>query len=305
MLFNRYGDRTGKMTGTAASEYQLRKDETIPHRLQMVAWEITRSCNLFCAHCRASATHDTYKDELSTQECFQLIDEIIDVGKPVIILTGGEPLMRNDILDICKYTVGHGLRVVMGSNGTLLTEEMVRKLKEVMVSRIGISIDFPIPELQDRFRGKSGAFKAAMDGIAAAQHAGIQVQINSTITKLNLCYLNELLNLALDVGAVAFHPFMLVPTGRGKGLESVEMSPEEYEQTLQWVYDKQIELGDRIFFKPTDAPHYARVVKQRGKESKLRHESKHNSMNSITRGCLAGSVSALFLIGVRYKDVAT
>ncbi len=289
MLLNRHRDRTYKMTSTAASKYQLMEDETIPHRLQIVAWEITRSCNLLCAHCRASSTHDAYKGELSTQECFQLIDDILGVGKPVIILTGGEPLMRHDILDICKYAVGYGLRVVMGSNGTLLTEEMAKKLKDVPISRIGISIDFPTPELQDRFRGKSGAFEATMTGVAAAKNAGIQVQINSTITRLNSPYLNDLLNLALDIEAVAFHPFMLVPTGRGKGLESAEMSPEEYEQTLQWVYDKQIELGDRISFKPTDAPHYARVIKQRNKGGNPKHGGRQHGMDSITRGCLAGT----------------
>jgi len=136
-------------------------------------------------------------------------------------------------------------------------------MKEVSISRLGISLDFPVAELQDDFRGQAGAFSAAMTGIANARRAGIEVQINSTITKLNVNYLDELLALALEAGAVAFHPFMLVPTGRGKGLASVELPPEQYEQTLHWIYDKQVELGDRMFFKPTDAPHYLRVVKQR------------------------------------------
>jgi heme b synthase len=277
---------------------RVSKDERIPHRLQMVAWEITRSCNLRCAHCRAAATQDTYQDELSTEECFRLIDEILKVGRPVLILTGGEPLLRHDIMDVGKYAAEHGLRIVMGSNGTLITEEVAKKLKQIPISRIGVSIDFPKPELQDEFRGQSGAFKAAMDGITIAREAGIEVQINSTITKLNLPHMDDLLNLALDSGAVAFHPFMLVPTGRGKGLESVEMSQEEYEQTLQWVCDKQSELGDRIFFKPTDAPHYARVVSQRNKKHNLKrpfhnkkvgHPNSHHSINRITRGCLAGT----------------
>ena len=276
------------MTDSVASEYLSTKNEIIPSNLQIVAWEITRSCNLFCAHCRASSTLNDYKDELSTQECFRLIDDILEVGKPIIILTGGEPLMRRDILDIAKYAATHGLRVAVGSNGTLLTEEIAGKLKEVPVSRIGVSIDFPTSELQDKLRGKSGAFQTAMAGIEAARKAGIQVQINSTITRLNISYLNDLLKLAIDAGAVAFHPFMLVPTGRGKGLESVEMSPEEYEQTLQWVYDKQIELGDRIFFKPTDAPHYARIIRQRSKVTEPRNGHSQHGINSISRGCLAG-----------------
>ncbi|MFQ6122622.1 MAG: radical SAM protein [Dehalococcoidales bacterium] len=274
-------------------ESRLKQEDTITPRLQLVAWELTRSCNLFCAHCRGSAGQGKYDDELSTEECFHLIDQILEVGKPIIILTGGEPLVRQDVLPIAKYAVTRGLRVVMGSNGTLITQEMATKLKKVPISRIGISLDFPTAELQDDFRGKAGAFEAALAGIINTRQAGIEVQINSTITKLNVNYLNELLSLALKVGAVAFHPFMLVPTGRGKGLESVELPPEQYEQTLNWIYDKQLELGDKMFFKPTDVPHYLRVVKQRQKQSRrikgVGLTNGRDSVNFISRGCLAGT----------------
>jgi len=223
-----------------------KQTDLITPRLHLVAWELTRSCNLFCAHCRGSATPDSYRDELTTEECFRLVDQILEVGRPILILTGGEPLVRPDIMEIAGYAVNKGLRVVMGTNGTLITEEMAAKLKDVPVSRLGISLDFPVAELQDNFRGQAGAFTAVMKGIANARRAGIEIQINSTITRLNVDYLDDLLTIALDVGAVAFHPFMLVPTGRGKGLESVELSPEHYEQTLHWIYDKQVELGDKI-----------------------------------------------------------
>ncbi len=273
------------------TEMNTAQRELLTPKLQLVAWEITRSCNLFCAHCRGSSSSASYSGELTTGECFRLVDQILEVGHPIIILTGGEPLVRSDVLQIAKYAVSKGLRVVMGTNGTLINEAMAWKLKGIPVSRLGISLDFPLAELQDEFRGQAGAFSAAIDGIANARKAGIEVQINSTITKLNVNYLEELLALALKVGAVAFHPFMLVPTGRGKGLESVELPPEKYEQTLHWIYDKQMELGDRILFKPTDAPHYLRVVKQRQKQgqrndSKLAHG--HNPADVITRGCLAG-----------------
>ena len=265
--------------------------ELLTPRLHLVAWELTRSCNLFCAHCRGSATPDSYRDELTTEECFHLIDQILEAGRPIIILTGGEPLLRPDVLEIARYAVNKELRVVMGTNGTLITEEMATKLKEVPVSRLGISLDFPVAGLQDDFRGQSGAFDAALQGIANARRAGIEVQINSTITGLNVNYLDELLSLALEVGAVAFHPFMLVPTGRGKGLESVELPPEQYEQTLHWIYNKQAEMGDRMFFKPTDAPHYMRVIKQRQKQDQQAktEATNHNPANTMTRGCLAGT----------------
>ncbi len=283
---------TAKLSGENAHGHK----EIITPKLQLVAWEITRSCNLFCAHCRASAVNGPYPDELSTEECFHLIDEILEVGKPIIILTGGEPLMRPDALQIARYAVDKGLRVVMGSNGTLITREMAARLKDASISRLGISLDFPVARLQDDFRGKAGAFDAAMSGIANAHQAGIGIQINSTVTKLNVSYLNELLSLALKMEAVAFHPFMLVPTGRGKGLEEVELSPEQYEETLNWIYDKQAELGDRMFFKPTDAPHYLRIIKQRQKRNgdapaakKPEQTAGHHPMQSITRGCLAGT----------------
>ena len=271
-----------------------RQSSVIEPRLQVMAWEITRSCNLYCAHCRASAAYGPYEGELSTEECYRVIDGILEVGKPILILSGGEPLAREDVLEIAKYAVSKGLRVVMGSNGTLVTDEVAAKMKEVPISRLAISLDFPVAELQDDFRGKKGAFKEAMAGIVNARGAGIEVQINSTITKLNVSFLDQTLSLSQEVGAVAFHPFFLVPTGRGKNLESVELSPQQYEETLNWIYDKQLELGDRMFFKPTDAPHYLRVMKQRQRNGVA--ETKRpvsatggHPMQSITRGCLAGT----------------
>lgn len=253
--------------------------------LQLVAWEITRRCNLLCAHCRASAEDAAYEGELSGEECFRISDEIARVGKPLLILSGGEPLLRPDVLEIGKYAAARGLRVVLGTNGMLLTRQMAEALKGVPIARVGVSLDFPEAELQDRFRGKLGAFEAAIAGIREAQRAGISVQINSTITRKNAPYLDQLLSLALELGAVAFHPFLLVPTGRGKGLAAEALSPEEHERILNWVFDKQRELGQRIFFKPTDAPHYRRIVIQRGGEGGPGHPG---TLNAITRGCLAG-----------------
>jgi radical SAM protein with 4Fe4S-binding SPASM domain len=153
-----------------------------------------------------------------------------------------------------------------------------------------VSLDFPSPELQDNFRGKPGAFEAAINGIKNARAAGIEIQINSTVTRMNAGYLGDLLALALEVGALAFHPFLLVPTGRGKGLESVALSPQRHEDALNWIYDRQVELGDRMFFKPTDAPHYLRIMKQRQKgDQSAAPANRHPSPHAITRGCLAGT----------------
>ncbi|MEE8318782.1 MAG: radical SAM protein [Dehalococcoidales bacterium] len=274
----------------------INKKDIITPRLQLVAWELTRSCNLYCAHCRGSASHGQYYGELSTEECFKVIDQILEVGNPILILTGGEPLLRQDILKIASYGTSRGMRVVMGSNGTLLNDNTAADLKAVPIARMGISLDFPTADLQDNFRGQAGAFEQAITGIDSARQAGIDIQINSTITKLNVNYLDDLVSLALEKGAVAFHPFLLVPTGRGKGLEAVELSPQEYEDTLNWIYDRQQELDGKMFFKPTDAPHYLRIMKQRQKQDGQQKPpdpaapaSGQGSVHSITRGCLAGT----------------
>jgi AdoMet-dependent heme synthase len=265
---------------------------------QLVAWEVTRSCNLSCAHCRASAHSGGYEGELSTDQCFRLIDQIAEVGKPILILTGGEPLLREDVFDIGNYAAGKGLRVVMGTNGTMVTEIIAAKMKAVPLSRISISLDYPTPELQDEFRGATGAFATAVAGIKNAQAAGVEVQINMTVTRKNAEFLPKLVDLALELGVAAFHPFMLVPTGRGKGLAKEELSPEDYEATLKWIYQKQQELGERLNFKPTDAPHYYRIVQQCGGTISFGHGQRgshgqapaaYHGMNAHTRGCLAGT----------------
>ena len=302
------------------SEQKTRDDpehDLIEPGINLVAWEIARTCNLYCAHCRASASNRQYEDELTTEECFRVIDQILEVGKPILILSAGEPLVREDVFTIAEYAASKGLRVAMGTNGTLLTGDVAARLKAVPIPRVAVSIDFPEATLQDEFRGQRGAFAAAMRGIEVARRAGIGIQINSTITRLNVQYLEELLSLALRVGAGAFHPFMLVPTGRGKDLASVELSPQEYEDTLNWIYDRQIELGDRMFFKPTDAPHYLRVMAQRRKEGRKGaspvpqrpgHGGGHPA-RSISRGCLAGTGFAFIssqgrVQGCGYLDVA-
>lgn len=262
--------------------------ERLTPGLRLVAWEITRRCNLSCAHCRASSQDTDYRGELTTEECYRLVDSIAEVGRPILILTGGEPLLRPDVFDIGRYATDRGFRVVFGTNGTLVDEGMADSLKEMPASRIGVSIDFPTAELQDGFRGRPGAFDAALAGVEQALDAGIEVQINSTVTKMNAHLLDDLLNLALDIGAVAFHPFMLVPTGRGKDLADAELSPREHERVLNWVYDRQSELGDRISFKPTDAPHFARITLQRKRKSSQVPTDQPPHLDSMTRGCLAG-----------------
>lgn len=254
---------------------------------RLVAWELTRSCNLFCAHCRASAGNISYPDELTTTECFSLIDQIAEISSPILILTGGEPLLRSDLYDIGSYAVRKGLRVVVGTNGTLVTPDVAKRLAAVPVSRISVSLDFPLPAAQDAFRGTPNAFRDAVAGVKNARAAGLEVQINSTVTRQNVEYLPALVELALELGAVAFHPFMLVPTGRGKRLAADELSPDDYEATLRWICQEQERLEGRLVLKPTDAPHYHRIARQCGMVLSPGHGT--HDMNAATRGCLAGT----------------
>jgi len=267
---------------------------------RIIAWEITRSCNLKCRHCRASASPGPYTGELSTEECINIVDAILEIGRPILILTGGEPLLRDDIFEIASYATGKGLRTVMAPNGTLLTREKADKMKASGISRISVSIDFPTADLHDDFRGEPGAFEGAVEGIRNAREAGIEVQINSTITALNVDYLPELIRMAVEQKAVAFHPFLLVPAGRGREMREQELSPVEYERTLHRIYDLQ-QQNPGIFFKPTDVPHYMRIVKQRGGAAAHGHPSASQAvqgaqgcphgggMESMTRGCLGGT----------------
>jgi len=255
----------------------------------MVAWELTRACNLRCAHCRASAESIDDAGALSAELCLDIINQIKEVSSPVLILTGGEPLLRPDIYEIAGYATSAGLRAVLGTNGTLITPSVAANIKNCGISAVGISIDFPQASLQDDFRGVRGAFDSAIDGIRHIIDQRIPVQINSTVTRLNAGYLDQLLTLALESGAKAFHPFLLVPTGRGEELKSVELSAEDYEKVLNWVYEKQNEYGSKIFIKPTDAPHYMRVIAERTRFSGEEPASASVHSRGISRGCLAGT----------------
>ncbi len=257
-----------------------------PPAPRLVAWEVTRSCNLSCRHCRAAADKGPYPGELSTEKCFQVIDEIAAVGKPIVILTGGDPMLRENIYEIARYGTDRGLKMVMSPCGTLLSDENARRLKESGIDRISLSVDGATAQTHDDFRRVPGAFDEVMRGIEAARKAGIEFQINTTVTKVNLAELPDILRLAIDLGAVAFHPFLLVPTGRGKELADQELSPEQYEETLGWVYDQRETVP--LNFKPTCAPHYYRILRQRAHAEGKKVTVETHGMDAMSKGCLGG-----------------
>lgn len=263
----------------------LQEDNKQP--LRLVAWEITRNCNLSCIHCRAAATNGPYTGELDTPSAMALVDEIAETGSPIIILTGGEPLMREDIFEIAAYGTEKGLRMVMAPNGTLVTEENAKKLKDSGIKRISVSLDAASAQKHDAFRGVEGAFAGALNGIRYAKGAGLEFQVNTTITKTNLKEIPKILELAQNLGAAAHHIFLLVPTGRGKYIINQEISAKEYEETLNWFYDQREKTSLQL--KATCAPHYYRILRQRAKEEGKSVTYETHGLDAVTRGCLGGT----------------
>lgn len=255
--------------------------------LRLVAWETTRNCNLNCIHCRAAATRGPYSGELDTRSALNLLDQIAEVAKPIIILTGGEPLLRDDIFEIAKYGNAKGMRMVMAPNGTLVTREVADKMFEAGIQRISISLDGSTAESHDAFRGVQGAYQGALQGIANARAAGIEFQINSTITKTNLDQIPQIMELAESLGAVAHHIFLLVPTGRGKYIVDQEIDARQYEETLNWFYDQREKTSLQL--KATCAPHYYRILRQRAHEEGKSVTFESHGLDAVTKGCLAGT----------------
>jgi heme b synthase len=254
--------------------------------LRLVAWETTRNCNLACVHCRASATQGPYTGELDTREGFRLLDQIAEVGQAIVILTGGEPLLRPDIFDIARYGNRLGLRMVMAPNGTLITETIARRLAEVGIQRLSISLDGATADTHDRFRNVPGAFAGALRGIEHIKHAGIPFQVNTTVTQVNLEQIPKIQELAVRLGAVAHHIFLLVPTGRGKYIVDKAITADEYERTLNWFYDQRGKTP--LELKATCAPHYYRILRQRSAAEGVSVSFQSHGLDAVTRGCLGG-----------------
>jgi heme b synthase len=257
----------------------------LKNNLNMVAWEVTRSCNLNCVHCRAAANCGPYPGELSTSKCLQLIDEIAAMSSPVIILTGGEPLLRPDIFDIAAYGTGKGLRMVMATNGTLVDESMVKKIIKSGIKRVSVSLDGKDAPSHDAFRGEIGAFTGALNGIETMKRAGMEFQINTTVTTANLKQIKEILDLAIQMGAAAHHIFLLVPTGRGRDLAGQTITAADYEETLNWFHRES--LQNSIQLKATCAPHYFRILHQQ-KDKSQKKKPVSGQFHEMTRGCLGG-----------------
>jgi radical SAM protein len=234
-----------------------------------VAWEVTRACAYACIHCRAEAQPKRDPRELTTEEGFGLIDELVDAGRPILIVTGGDPMMRPDLFDLIRYAAGRGLRVALSPTATkLVTPERLREAREAGVARIQMSLDGSRPEVQDAFRGRPGSFERTLEILDDIRSAGISLQVGTTVSRYNVDDLEAIARIVGEYGAVMWSLFFLVPTGRGKREDMI--SPEEHERVFNWLYD--LSKAAPFDVRTTAAQHYRRVVIQRRRQEAMTSE---------------------------------
>ena len=236
----------------------------LPH---VIAWNLTRRCNLECAHCYISAgPEETATDELSTDECLRIASAILELNpSPLLILSGGEPLLRDDLAAISGYASRRGATVVIGTNGTLLTESRIAELKAAGVTGFAISVDSLDHRQHDNFRHGKGALAATTEAIGRLRTQRMDFIVQTTITKGNRAELPRLIAWSAEQGAVSFNAYFLVPTGRGARLS--DLTPEEYETVLaELVEQHQLYLG-KMLVRAKCAPHFMRLVHRAAPES--------------------------------------
>lgn len=229
-------------------------------RAQVISWNITRRCNLRCEHCYIHAGPlARRRDELATEECLGIIDQI-KAHSPgsLIILTGGEPLLRKDVFQIARYASEAGFMVVVGTNGIPIRRRTARRLVDSGVRGVGISIDSLDPRLHDRFRGWQGAWENSVRGMEDLQAVGLPFLIQTTVTRENYQEVEAIAEFAHQRGAKVFNLYFLVPTGRGAFLSNI--SPEEYEALMHRLLRLQPRFAGQMLVNAKCAPHFQRVL---------------------------------------------
>ncbi len=238
-----------------------------------ISWNVTKRCNLYCKHCyRESSPDEEVNNELTTEEGKKLLRDMKKANLGTIVFSGGEPLLRQDIFELIEYADSLGIMPLMGSNGTLITPEVAKKLKKSGLKAIAISVDSLNKEIHDEFRGEKGSLEKAMTGIKNSIDAGLRVQVNTTISRCNLDDLDEVMEYADKIGALSCHMLFLVDVGRGKDIEVTRLSKAEYRKTIHKIIGKDL----AIKVKPTCAPQY-------------KVEAMFKDIPTVgSRGCIAG-----------------
>ena len=289
----------GTVEPSDALRYGRQASELPSHLLQfssdkkpVVVWNVTRKCNLRCVHCYAHATGEAGEDELSTEEGKRLLDDLAQFGVPVVLFSGGEPLVRKDLVELAEYAVGYGMRAVISTNGTLITRRLAESLKKIGLSYVGISLD-GMEDVNDRFRGVKGAFYKAMAGIEHCQRVGIKVGLRFTINRMNLAEIPAVFDLIeeRDIPRVCF--YHLVYAGRGSEMVNEDLNHEETRRVVDLIIDRTKDLHDRGKPKEVltvdnhaDGPYvYMRLLEEKSSRAKEVLELlKMNEGNSSGRG---------------------
>ena len=228
----------------------------------LVIWEVTRACALACLHCRADAVHRRDPRELTTEEGFRLIEQVQEFGErpPLLVLTGGDPMLRPDLAELVGFASAAGLTVALTPSGTAAaTPGRLAALKDAGLSRLAVSLDGPDPETHDAFRGVRGSYAWTMRIIGAAMALGLPLQINTTISRMTLPHLEAMAARVAEFPLALWALFFLVRTGRGATLDQI--TAEECEHVLHYLYD--LSLTSPFGIKTTEAPQYQRVIWQR------------------------------------------
>ncbi|HLG18441.1 MAG TPA: TIGR04053 family radical SAM/SPASM domain-containing protein [Bdellovibrionota bacterium] len=226
----------------------------------LAIWETTQACDLVCKHCRAMAQPLRSRNELTTDEGKNLLDQVADMGTRIMVLSGGDPVKRPDLFELIAHGKKRDLRMgTIPAAAPTLTRELIRNLKKTGLDQVAFSLDFPRAELHDEFRGVPGAFDRTIEATHWAHEFGIPLQINTTIMASSLPYLKEMGELAIRLGTVFWEVFFLVPTGRGNALQ--HLNSEMCERAFETLYE--LNRAHDFVLKVTEAPHYRRYVCER------------------------------------------
>lgn len=253
-----------------------------------IAWESTERCNLSCIHCRCSSDMEKDLFHLDTAKALELVDRIAEFCTPVFVLSGGEPLMRDDLFEIARHADSKGFRVCIATNGGLLTDAICEQMKATNIRMVSLSLDGSTAEVHDNFRQVPGSFDAVVRATRLLKAHGIPFLINSSFTKRNQHDIAATFRLAKELGAKAWYMFMIVPTGRGEDVMAELVAKEDYNEILRWHYEQEKLEEDAILMRPTCAPHYYRMVPQLNRESDTKLERRSLTFSTGGgKGCIA------------------
>jgi 12,18-didecarboxysiroheme deacetylase len=241
----------GTVEASDPLRYGRRAKDLPSHLLQfsadkkpVVVWNVTKACNLRCIHCYASADNKSAENELKTEEGFRLLEDLAQFGCPVVLFSGGEPLVRPDIFDLIAYAVRLGLRAVLSTNGTLIDHALAKELKKFGLSYVGISLD-GIGEVHDRFRVSKGCFEKVVQAIENCQRESLKVGLRFTINKFNAEEIPKVFDFVEEMKIPRICFYHLVYAGRGTKLMEYDLSHEETRKWVDYIIDRTKKLHDK------------------------------------------------------------